>query len=468
MDGGKGRSASLLVTCLIAGLFSARVSLADVDGVAQGIPDPSQRNVIVQLFNWKFSNITTEMPKLKKLGYSHIHVSPPEKSVDKAHGWWERYQPVDFTVIDGPLGNDSQFKEMADTAHANGMQIIVDVVFNHTIDLDGSSDGTVTLAGNHVTSYGFPEFTPQDFHDRCDAGNGNPETCWLSNELMDLRTETDEVRQQAKNYLAKLAALGTDGFRFDAARNIEQGFFPEVMKAAPGKYSFGEFVDKNVDDFGSRPNDMDYYDFPLLAKLRWAFAFGGNLGGLEHLSPQQALPGTQAVTLVRNHDIAVGQIDPAHGLHDIDLSVGDQGPGNEPDRTDIHLAYAFILGREEGLPYVFVGMKGESPAKDPDDDPDIVAAIRFHNLCLAGQGGIARRPDGWFIDTHNAIGWRRGDDRFVVINKAAEPFSANIQGGLQPGTYKEIRTGKTVQVGSDGVATQLQVAPRTAVMFVKT
>jgi glycosidase len=42
------------------------------------------------------------MSTLKQLGYSHIHVSPPEKSIDKAHGWWERYQPVDFTMIESP------------------------------------------------------------------------------------------------------------------------------------------------------------------------------------------------------------------------------------------------------------------------------------------------------------------------------------------------------------------------------
>jgi glycosidase len=292
---------------------------------------------------------------------------------------------------------------MTDTARAEGMQIIVDVVFNHTIDLDESSDEKATESGGHVTTYNFPIFKPDNFHDRCDTSGSDAEKCWLSNELMDLKTETDEVRQVAKDYLAKLTTLGADGFRFDAGKNIEQGFFPEVLKTAPGKYAFGEFIAPDVGSFGSRPSDMDYYDFPLLTTTRQAFAFGGNFGILTHLTGQQALEGTKAVTLVHNHDIAVGQVDPKHGLHDDSLGIGWDGTAKQLNRTDVVLAYAFILGREGGLPYVFVGMKGESPATDPDNDPDIVAAIRFHNVCLAGEGGVRRRPHPWFVDSPDAI-----------------------------------------------------------------
>jgi hypothetical protein len=34
----------------------ALLSFAQVPGVAQGIPDPEHRNVIVQLFNWRFDD----------------------------------------------------------------------------------------------------------------------------------------------------------------------------------------------------------------------------------------------------------------------------------------------------------------------------------------------------------------------------------------------------------------------------
>src|SRR5246127_3188014 len=59
------------------------VSIAQVPGVAQGIPEPEHRNVIVQLFNWRFDDVRQVIPTLRQLGYSHVHVSPPEKSNER-------------------------------------------------------------------------------------------------------------------------------------------------------------------------------------------------------------------------------------------------------------------------------------------------------------------------------------------------------------------------------------------------
>jgi alpha-amylase len=462
----------LLFAGAVAGVFLTRVAEAQINGVAANIPDPGPGNVIVQLFNWRFNDIAGEVENLHKFGYGQIHVSPPEKSVDKQHTWWERYQPLDYTVIDGPLGSEAEFKAMADKAHQQGLKIIVDVVLNHTISFDDSADGKVTLdPSGKVLTYQLPLFQPGDFHTRCNADSDGSiqgtETCWLSNELMDLRTETEPVRDRAKQYLNKLISLGADGFRFDAARNIEESFFPAVMEAAPQKYAFGEFIDHDAANFGPRPNEMDYYDFPLLATMKTAFEYGGDLRPLAHLNEHQALPPTAAVTLVRDHDIAVGQLDQQHGLHDQGLSIGDQGPGKRPNRDDVRLAYAYILGREEGLPYVLVGPKDGSLADDPTDDPSVLAALRFHNLCLAGYGNVDRRPDFWVIETPTALGWRRGDDRLAIINKSDQPLTVSQQVGLQPGTYENIRTGDKIQVGPAGAISQLQVPARSAAFYIK-
>jgi hypothetical protein len=61
---------------------------ADVDGVAPGVPEPKSREVIVQLFNWPFTKITDALPELKRLGYSHVHVSPPQQSNERVLTWW--------------------------------------------------------------------------------------------------------------------------------------------------------------------------------------------------------------------------------------------------------------------------------------------------------------------------------------------------------------------------------------------
>jgi glycosidase len=76
------------------------VAAADVPGVMPGIPEPGQRNAIVQLFNWRFNDVRAVLPHLRELGYSHVHVSPREKSNERVRQWWGRYRPVDYATIE--------------------------------------------------------------------------------------------------------------------------------------------------------------------------------------------------------------------------------------------------------------------------------------------------------------------------------------------------------------------------------
>src|SRR4051812_44768719 len=76
------------------------------------LPEPDNRNVIVQLFNWPFRAITRAMPQLRAAGYSHVLVSPPQRSNERVREWWGRYQPIDFSVIAGPLGTEAEFRAM--------------------------------------------------------------------------------------------------------------------------------------------------------------------------------------------------------------------------------------------------------------------------------------------------------------------------------------------------------------------
>lgn len=180
------------------------------------------------------------------------------------------------------------------------------------------------------------------------------------------------------------------------------------------------------------------------------------------------------MTFVRNHDIDRGQA----GDRGLDLGsqatfgIGWNGPARPLSESDVILAYACILGREDGLPYVFVDMPGSGGSdkrEDRFDDPKLVPFIRFHNLCLAGEGGVARRPDHWLdLGSADAIAWQRGTDRLVVINKASAPHPLrNLATSLQPGRYIEVATGWPLDVDAAGTIAEWNVPGQTAVMFVK-
>lgn len=422
------------------------VSTAATVALFPRIPQPARRQAIVQLFNWTFKDIAAAIPRLGALGYSHVHVSPPQKSNEAIWQWWGRYQPADYDKVEGPLGAEAEFRAMAAAARQHGVRIIVDVV---PMRIAEPSDAFAGAGGDARVLFNLPG-----------RGAGH-----------------EAVREAARAYLRKLAGLGAHGYRFDGAANIAPDFYPAVLAAVPNMEAFGEIVAERPHDFVAHlaTTAMRYYDFPLLATMREAFAPGGDLRLLKEPQARgRALDGLRALTFVRNHDIERGQafdrgIDDAHhrGLY----GVGWDEARRTLERADVRLAYAYLFGREDGAPYVFAAIKapGRAPPAERYDDPFLVAAVRFHNLCLAGPDGAGRRPEVWRIETQTAIGWQRGDDRFAVINKAAEAYRIRgLPTSLKPGMYREVRTAWSLRVANGGMIAAWDVPPREAVLFVRT
>jgi alpha-amylase len=450
---------------------------ADVDGIAPGVPEPKSREVIVQLFNWPFTKITDALPELKRLGYSHVHVSPPQQSNERVLTWWGRYQPVDFSFIKGPLGSEQEFREMNAVADQLDIKIIADAVLNHTIDLTDVTEGSVTFnpATGEMISYDFPLFLPSDFHPRCSIDDSNVNSvqkCWLDNRNADLKTETTRVRDIARTYLKKLVDLGVDGFRFDAAKHIEPDFFADVLAAVPDTFAFGEVIEADPQKF-PQTDAIAFYDFPLVATMKQAFGFGGDLDVLRNPAAQnRALPGSNAVTFVRNHDIDRGQARD-RGLHEGAQStygIGWNGSEAELTEADVVLAYAYIFGRDGGVPYVFVDMEPTTEGdkrKDRFNDGRVVSFIRFHNLCLDEEEGGPRPEETVNLGSKNALGWQRGKDRLVMINKSGEKLPLrNLQTTLRPGRYVEVHEGWLLEVRSDSTIEEWDLPAQTAAMFV--
>ncbi len=97
-----------------------------------------QPTAIFHAFNQNYSEVEKFVCKLADQGYSHVQISPAQKS-NPGNEWWKRYQPLDYSVIEG-LGSENDLKKLTDKAHSCNVQVIADVVFNHMANLDGNDE----------------------------------------------------------------------------------------------------------------------------------------------------------------------------------------------------------------------------------------------------------------------------------------------------------------------------------------
>lgn len=80
-------------------------------------------------FGGDLKGITGKLGYLKKLGATMLYLTPVFES-----GSSHRYNTRNYYEIDPYLGTREDFKDLVDSAHARGIRIILDGVFNHTGD----------------------------------------------------------------------------------------------------------------------------------------------------------------------------------------------------------------------------------------------------------------------------------------------------------------------------------------------
>ena len=109
----------------------------------------SSADVILHAFNWQYDDVAARAQEIADLGYKKVLVSPAYKSTGDQ--WWARYQPQDYRVIDNPLGDTDDFRDMVNALNAVGVETYADIVFNHMANeawkrLDLNYPGSEVLA----------------------------------------------------------------------------------------------------------------------------------------------------------------------------------------------------------------------------------------------------------------------------------------------------------------------------------
>jgi pullulanase len=152
----------------------------------------------------------TGLDHIRSMGITHIHLLPSFdfNSVDESrpqdHQFNWGYDPLNYNVPEGSYSTNAydgnvrirEFKKTIQTLHANGLRVVLDVVYNHTANLDA----------------GFNEFVPGYFYrHNPDGSYANGTGC--GNETASEKAMMRKFIIESVVYWAKEYHL--DGFRFD-------------------------------------------------------------------------------------------------------------------------------------------------------------------------------------------------------------------------------------------------------------
>lgn len=399
----------------------------------------AQAEVILHAFNWKYSDVQARAQAIADAGYKVVMVAPAYKSAGNA--WWARYQPQDYRVIHGPLGDTNAFKSMVNALSARGVKVYADIVFNHMAnesgirsDLNYPGQSVLNTYASNLTYYNsirlFGNLT-QNFLGAGDFGSSNCITnyndVWQSQNwrlcgappdkgLPDLVANSWVIQQQ-QAYLTALKSFGVKGFRIDAAKHMTNSHINAVFTPTikSGMHIFGEIItgggagSSEYDNFLQpylQATDHAAYDFPLLNTIRNAFSFSGSMNSLVNpLASGQALVGSRAITFTVTHDIP--------------NNAGFRYQIMDP--TDETLAYAYVMGRNDGVPMVYSdnNESGDNRWVNAYNRADIRGMVRFHN----GVQG----DDMQVLSSSNChLLFRRGNRGIVGINKCGNVVNTTI------------------------------------------
>jgi isoamylase len=171
---------------------------------------------------------------LLDLGVTAVELLPVHESVPEAFllargltnywgyntiGYFAPHQGYSAAVRAGkPGGQVDEFKEMVDALHTAGLEVLLDVVFNHTAEA-GPDGPTICFRGlDNPAYYRLAPGNPREYYDTTGCGNslnaGDPLT---------LQLMMDSMRYW-------LTEMHADGFRFDLAPTLarQDGAFDKV------------------------------------------------------------------------------------------------------------------------------------------------------------------------------------------------------------------------------------------------
>ncbi len=416
---------------------------------ATGIQD----GVTLHCWNWSFAEIEKQIPLIAKLGYTAIQTSPVQAMKEATNlstnsvgsHWWVYYQPVDFVITtdDGnALGTKDELASMIETAHAYGIQVIVDVVANHL--------GNKT--GNDLADK-IPEYLRKDeyWHDiKTNISNWDDRynmTQYCLTGLPDLNTSNDEIQGYVLGFLKECVDIGVDGFRFDMAKSIEtpkddasfaSDFWPTVIGGAESYAS--EKYGKDLYMYGEVLDDAKiaisaYTEYMAVTDNGWGNHLRNMMASDDVTMSEGYYKSTPASTLViwaESHDT---------------FATDDKAQSSAAvTELDIHKTWALVAARADAMGLYFARPESMEQALGVAsvtgwDNTEVAEVNRFHNAFDGQSETLGKAGDIAYV--------LRGNGGIVLVNTKDEETEVSLTGiDMADGTYTDQITGNTFTVAN--------------------
>lgn len=145
------------------------------------------------------------------------------------HGYWTK----DWTRLDPNFGNRQDLAELVETAHKNGIRILLDAVINHT----GPVTTTDTVWPDDWVRTG-PRCTYESYETTI--------TCTLVENLPDIKTESNEMVELPPQLIEKWKTEG----RYDEEMAELDAFFERTGYPRAPRYYIMKWLSDYITDFG--------------------------------------------------------------------------------------------------------------------------------------------------------------------------------------------------------------------------
>ena len=188
--------------------------------------------VNLEVFGGNFKGIISKLDYLKNLGVTTIYLNPIQLANSN-----HKYNTSNYMKIDDMYGTETEFKQLVDEAQKQGIQIIIDGVYNHTgsdsiyFNKDGNFDTLGAYRSKNSKYYNWFNFIeyPDKYY-----------SWWGIDTLPSINHECDDFQDYITGddgVIDKFMKLGVAGVRLDVVDEITDRF---VSKIANRVHKYGK------------------------------------------------------------------------------------------------------------------------------------------------------------------------------------------------------------------------------------